>query len=215
MWSCLNLAEWSFVSCAVLRQKTSVYCLWLGQNSSFQWTLSTTRIFQKCIETVHPGKCDFTVSKTLDMVIKRLNMCCLFCWQQWLFFFFLIELLKLNRMKPLQDFLSNLVQIFIWRIIVSLQTITKKSHKNNCFSGFLTTTSTSPRHSSPGACLKYTPQKNILLRQKVVPWSWPVKLSDKDCNSIAHLRQPKTALLSAPAACHAPTGEPEDLDAAG
>lgn len=103
MGSSLNLVGWS---CAVLRGNTSVCCLWLGQNS-FKWTLSTTRIFQKCIETVHPGKCDFTASKTLDMVIKRLNICCLFCWQQWFFlnyFFIFIELLKLSRMKPLQDF---------------------------------------------------------------------------------------------------------------
>lgn len=50
------------------------------------------------------------------MVIKRLNMCCLFFWQRGFFF---IALLKLSKMKSLQDFLSDFVVIFVWKIIVS------------------------------------------------------------------------------------------------
>lgn len=77
IWS-LYTPGWSWVSCAVLQKDNFCLRLRLGQSSSFKWSLSTTRIFWKCIETVHPGKCDFTGSKTLDMVIKRLNMWCLF-----------------------------------------------------------------------------------------------------------------------------------------
>lgn len=120
--------------------------------------------------------------------------------------FFFIVFLKLSKMKSLQDFLSDLVLIFIWKIIVSSQTIKKKPHKNNCFPRFLTITCASPRHISLGACLKHTPQENRPFRQRGcfgVSLCWPVKLSDTECSLIAGLRQPKPALLSAPAACHA------------
>lgn len=66
-------------------------------------------------------------------------------------------------------------------------------------------------------------QENRLFKQKGVLCSlyWPVKLTNKECSLISGLRQHKSALLSAPAACRAPKsslpaqqGESEGLDPA-
>lgn len=115
-------------TCQVLssRQLTSAWCLQLWQNSSFKWPLSTTRIYQKCIETVHPGKCDFTVSRTLDMVIKRLNVCCLFFWQQW-FFYWTFEA-KQNEVST--RFPEWLCFDFSSGRVLFPQTLQKNTHKN-------------------------------------------------------------------------------------
>lgn len=207
-------------ACLVLssRQLTSVCCLWLGQSSS----LSTTRIFQKCIETVHSGKCDFIVSKTLDMVIKGLNMCCSFFWQQWFFFYCTFEAEQNEVSTGFSEWFGFDFHLEDYCFFTDNK---KKTHKNNCFSGFLTITCASPRPTSLGACLKYTPQENSLFRQKGVLRSLFV-LACKTIyliksSLIAGLRQSKFALLSAPAACHAPKSsllakqrEPEDPDPA-
>lgn len=105
-------------TCHVLssRQLTSACCLQLWQNSSLKWPLSAPGIFQKYIETVHPRKCDFTVSKTLDLVIKRLNTCCLFFWQQW--FLFILHFWSWAKWS-LYRILSDFVLFFIWKFIVS------------------------------------------------------------------------------------------------
>lgn len=212
-------------ACLVLssRHLTSVCSLRLGQSYSFKWPLSATRIFQKCIETVHPGKCDFTVSKTLDMVIKRLNMCCLFFWQQWFFFYCTFEAGQNEVSTGFSEWFG-----FDFHL------------EDYCF---LTDNKKKKRPTNPigslGFCQQHTQALDTLALELV--WNthpgktassgktgcfglslcWPVKLSDKECCLIAGLRQLKSALLSASAAFLAPKsslptqqGQLEELDPA-
>lgn len=139
-------------TCQVLSSRQfSACCLQLWQNFSFKWPLSTTRIHQKCIETVHPGKCDFTVSRTLDMVIKRLNMCYLFFWQQW-FFYWTFEAEE-NEVSTRE--VSTLFWFFIWKSIISSDT-TKKEPQKYLLCVFLTVIGTSPVHFGLGLCHRET-----------------------------------------------------------
>lgn len=135
------------------------FCLQPWQNSSLKWPLSITGIFQKCIETVHPRKCDFTVSKTFHLVIKRLNTCCLFFLATVISFY--IALLKLSKMKSLQDF-----EWFCFDFHLEDYCFIFKKKPYNCFSVFLTIISKSPVCTGPGDCPKYTSQEDSFFRQK-------------------------------------------------